>query len=101
VLQDYRGGHKHESFKIESCISSDDNHVITCSEDGYIVDYDLVSGAVHSRTSSVTEHSHNFSNHLSTSLSSLSYHPKLPLLLTASYNGAVRIWDCSGGPKAQ
>ena len=95
VLQDYRGSHKHESFKLESCISSDDNHIITCSEDGYIVDYDLVSGKVHSRTSTVSEHPQNFSNHLSNSLSSLSYHPKLPLLLTASYNGCVRIWDCS------
>lgn len=96
VLQDYKGSHKHESFKLESCVSSDDNHIITCSEDGYIVDYDLVSGTVHSRTSSISKHSQsNFSNHLSTSLSSLSYHPKLPLLLIASYNGSVKIWDCS------
>ena len=101
VLQDYRGSHKHESFKLESCISADDNHIITCSEDGYVVDYDLVSGKVHSRKSSVSEHPQNYSNHLSNSLSSLSYHPKLPLLLTASYNGTVKIWDCSGASDAQ
>ena len=100
VLQQYKGSHTHESFKLESCISSDDNHVITCSEDGYIVDYNLVSGTLCKRTLSTSENPQNtdkasISNHLSTSLSSLSYHPKLPLLLTASYNGCVKIWDCA------
>jgi hypothetical protein len=46
VLQEYHGSHKHESFKIESTIASDDCHVISCSEDGDIVVYDLVQGNV-------------------------------------------------------
>ena len=100
VLQEYKGSHTHESFKLESCISSDDCHVVTCSEDGYFVDYNLVSGTVSSRTLTTSDNPLNtqkqsVSNHLSTALSSLNYHPTLPLLLTASYNGCVKIWDCS------
>ena len=100
VLQEYTGSHTHETFKLESCISRDDCHVISCSEDGFIVDYNLVSGTCHSRTSSTVDCTPNMlksnaSAHLSAALSSLSYHPTLPLLLTASYNGSVKIWDCS------
>lgn len=100
VLQEYRGSHTHESFKLESCISSDDSHVLSCSEDGNIVDYNLVSGTVCKVISMISENPQNtnranVSSHLHTSLSSLSYHPKLPLLLTASYNGCVKILDCS------
>lgn len=100
MLQEYKGSHTHETFKLESCISGDDMHVISCSEDGFIVDYNLVSGTCYARTSSLIDtipntSKSNVSTHLSTALSSLSYHPKLSLLLTASYNGCVKVWDCS------
>lgn len=132
VLQEYSGGHTHESFKLESLVANDDCHVISCSEDGYFVHYNLVSGklvrkTLTSTTSSSFSSTNNYNNsdsennndnnnnksnnnsnttinniptstasaHLSPALSSLCYHPTKPLLLTASYNGAVKIWDCS------
>jgi mitogen-activated protein kinase organizer 1 len=93
ILQEYHGSHTHESFKIESCIASDDCHVISCSEDGDIVVYDLVQGTYLNRTSTISKSLSTASSHLSPALSSISHHPSKPLLLTASYNGTVAIWN--------
>ena len=104
ILQEYSGGHVHESFKLESCAANDDCHIVSCSEghDGYFVHYNLVSGAVVSQTRTADSNSTSLKSLLSVSgtklspaLSSLCYHPSKPILLTASYDGSVKVWDCS------
>lgn len=35
-------GHKNNQYRLESCLSNTDAHVITGSEDGHIYCYDLV-----------------------------------------------------------
>lgn len=35
-------GHKNESYKIDSCVTSSDTYILTGSEDGKVYMYDLV-----------------------------------------------------------
>ncbi len=100
VLQEYRGGHTHERFKLESSVTNDDCQVVVCSEDGSFVHYDLVKGGVvrRAQTKPPTHGRADLSavgSKLSPALSSLSHHPSKPLLVTAAYDGDVKVWDVS------
>ena len=80
LLNTYEG-HTHESFPLECTFSHTDEHVLGASEDGAVVCWDLVEGKVVHR---IEAHSRP--------VSSLAYHPSKTMLLTASYDGLVKVW---------
>lgn len=82
VLKEYRG-HKHSSFKIESCFDSDHFHILAGSEDGSIVHWNMTSAEV----AYTTPAAH------SKGIASICYHPSQPIFLTAGYDGKMKIWD--------
>lgn len=79
LLGEY-SGHQNTSYKLDSCLSEKDTHVVSCSEDGTVCFWDLVEGSLTLK--------------LPVSkgvIQSLSYHPTEPCLLTAS-EGEVQLW---------
>ncbi|XP_069623354.1 WD repeat domain-containing protein 83 [Ranitomeya imitator] len=79
LLGEY-SGHKNTSYKLDSCLSEKDTHVVGCSEDGNVCFWDLVEGSL------------TLSLPVSKGVvQSLSYHPTEPCLLTAS-EGEVQVW---------
>ncbi|XP_056426314.1 WD repeat domain-containing protein 83 isoform X2 [Hyla sarda] len=79
LLGEY-SGHQNTSYKLDSCLSEKDTHVVSCSEDGSVCFWDLVEGSLALK--------------LPVSkgvIQSLSYHPTEPCLLTAS-EGEVQLW---------
>ncbi|XP_067416594.1 WD repeat domain-containing protein 83 isoform X2 [Emydura macquarii macquarii] len=79
LLGEYTG-HKNTAYKLDCCLSEQDTHVGSCSEDGKVYFWDLVEGS------------------LTLSLpvgkgvvQSLSFHPSEPCLLTAT-EGCVQFW---------
>eukprot|EP00051_Salpingoeca_urceolata_P010550 m.129251 g.129251 ORF g.129251 m.129251 type:complete len:309 (-) comp16754_c4_seq1:1672-2598(-) len=81
LLSDY-SGHKSKEFKVECCLSHNDAYVVGGSEDGKVFIWELVEGNV----------VHTIDCH-SIVVSSLGYHPKKPMLLTASVDGQVKVWS--------
>ncbi|KAF1742005.1 hypothetical protein MXB_264 [Myxobolus squamalis] len=79
VLNTYKG-HKNNDYKVESSFVSNDSHVVSGSEDGRIVFWDLVSAKI---IKEIPAHSGP--------VVSLSYSPKNNRLLTASSDG-VTLW---------
>lgn len=72
-----------KDYKLDSCLSNTDAYVISGSEDGKLCYWDLVEGKmVH-----CIEKAHK------AVLYSLSYHPTEVCLLTASSDGAVKVWN--------
>ncbi|XP_075715229.1 WD repeat domain-containing protein 83 isoform X2 [Rhinoderma darwinii] len=79
LLGEY-SGHQNASYKLDSCLSEKDTHVVSCSEDGTVCFWDLVEGSLTLK--------------LPVSkgvIQSLSYHPTEPCLLTTS-EGEVQVW---------
>ncbi|KAK3091435.1 hypothetical protein FSP39_019863 [Pinctada imbricata] len=66
-------GHKNRSYKIDSCLNSNDTHVISGSENGQVYIWDLLEAKV------VEKLQHNKMR----AVHSLSYHPEDTCLLTA------------------
>eukprot|EP00026_Physarum_polycephalum_P013882 Phypoly_transcript_14336.p1 GENE.Phypoly_transcript_14336~~Phypoly_transcript_14336.p1 ORF type:complete len:297 (+),score=30.69 Phypoly_transcript_14336:48-938(+) len=81
LLAEYKG-HVNNSYKIDSCLSNDDAHVFGGSEDNNIYVWDLVEGRL------ITK----LTGHIG-KLCSLSYHPKEPMLVSASSDATVRLWQ--------
>jgi len=80
LLNDYKS-HKNETYKIECCLSNDDAFVYMGSEDSLIYVWDLVEP---NKAYKLTGHS--------AIVSSLSYHPSEPELLSSSVDGEVFLW---------
>ncbi|KAF2357405.1 WD40 repeat [Trinorchestia longiramus] len=78
-------GHSTSDYKIECCFNDGDTHVFSGSEDGYVYCWDLISSKL----------SYKLPHPGSRVVHSLSPHPSLPKLLTASL-GQVWLW----GPTA-
>ncbi|KAM4749189.1 WD repeat domain-containing protein 83 [Rhinophrynus dorsalis] len=79
LLGEYTG-HQNKSYKLDSCLSEKDTHVLSCSEDGTVCFWDLVEGSLVLKlqvSKGVVQ--------------SLSFHPTEPCLLTAS-EGGVQVW---------
>jgi mitogen-activated protein kinase organizer 1 len=80
LLNKYKS-HVNEVYKVESCMSNTDAHVVSGSEDHCIYFWNLVEGNV----------IHTLRGH-SRPVISVSYHPKETCLLSASVDGTVKCW---------
>lgn len=83
LLQEYKG-HVCKSYKMDSCLTNTDAHVVGGSEDGRIFFWDLVEGSVVS----------SFRAHASV-VTSVCYHPKESCMITSSVDSTVRVWKSS------
>ncbi|GAB6022071.1 WD repeat-containing protein 83 [Chamberlinius hualienensis] len=79
-LAEYKG-HRNSDYRIDSCLSSTDAEVVSGSEDSHVYLWSLVNQNV------VAKLSHMGSR----VVHSLSYHPNLPCLLTAT-EGKFHLW---------
>lgn len=86
ILKEY-SGHKHSEFKGEAVFQADCNHIISGSEDGSIVRWNIVSGQVVSRI----ENAHF------KAIASVAYHPTKAMFMTASYDGTAKVWETGSG----
>ena len=87
-LASYRG-HKNEAYKLQSCLSPDDAHVLGGSEDGGVFVWSLVESKVVSLLRGHTK-----------AVTALSCHPKRWEVLTASHDGTAKLWSCNPGAHA-
>ncbi|XP_071519678.1 WD repeat domain-containing protein 83 isoform X3 [Panulirus ornatus] len=76
-------GHTSKEYKVESCFTSSDTHVMSGSEDGYVYCWDLVQATL---ATSKLKHTGSQVVH------SLSSHPSQPFLLTGTL-GQVWLWS--------
>lgn len=74
-------GHKNAQFYLDCCLSQDDSHVYSGSEDGQVCCWNLVEGSLVDRLKHPTQ----------APVSSLSQHPSKAVLLTAT-RGLVYLW---------
>lgn len=84
VLKEYIG-HLNCSFKTESYIETDLEHIISGSEDGSIFHWELLSG----KMSYATPRAHT------KGISGIAYHPEKNEFLTSSYDGNIKFWSSS------
>lgn len=75
-LQTY-SGHSNTSHRLASCFDNEDATVLSGSEDGFIYQWDLVSGKVVKCYDSVHKRA----------VSSVAFHPTQKAFLSASYDG--------------
>jgi len=80
LLAEYRG-HRHSSSKIDAAFTPSDGYVVSCSEDGRILYWEVVEATVVEQ----------FQAH-EAELCSLAMHPEGACLLTASVDGKVKVW---------
>ncbi|KAK3825422.1 MAG: WD40-repeat-containing domain protein [Benniella sp.] len=80
LLNAYKG-HRNEKYKIRSCLSNSDAHVLSGSEDGKIYIWDLMEGEV----------VHQIEAH-SKIVSAIAYHPTLDRMCSASVDGSIKTW---------
>ncbi|KAF9092223.1 hypothetical protein BGX23_004493 [Mortierella sp. AD031] len=81
LLNAYKG-HTNNKYKIRSCLSNSDAHVISGSEEGNIYIWDLIEGDV----------VHKIEAH-SKIVSSIDYHPKQDRMVSASVDGSIKTWS--------
>jgi len=80
LLSEYTG-HTSKDYRVESCFTASDTHILSGSEDGYIYCWDLINGTLKNKL----EHPGSQVVH------SLSPHPTEPLVLSATL-GQVWLW---------
>ena len=85
-LSEYTG-HKNDDYKLDSALSHNDAYVVSGSEDGDVCIWDLVSGDTIFRRKA----------HASV-VASIAYHPKKPLMISASVDGVVKVWSNKPAP---
>lgn len=75
-------GHKNQDYKVDSCFTNTDTHILSGSEDGTIYFWDLIDAKI----------VHTIEKAHQSVCYSISYHPKEACLITASADGAVKVW---------
>ena len=86
VLNHYQDNihYQHCTYKSEAIYTSDHKYIVSGSENGMIVHWDLVTANVTQVTSKDTHFK---------AISSIAYHPNKPFFITASYDGTAKIWE--------
>jgi len=82
LLQTFKG-HKNTEYRIRSCLGAADKYVLSGSEDGRLVMWDLVSGEVVGEQAA----------HGGKVVTSVSYHPLKRQALTSGVDGMVVVWE--------
>jgi len=82
MLNEYRG-HANASYPIQSSFAHTDAYVASGSESGDVMFWDLVAGG---------KPVHTLRGHAK-AVASIAFHKEDPVLLTASYDSTVRVWD--------
>jgi mitogen-activated protein kinase organizer 1 len=82
LLQTFKG-HKNSEYRIRSCLGASDKYVVSGSEDGRFVLWDLVSGSIVS----------DISTHDGKVVTSVSYHPKKRQAVTSGVDGNILVWE--------
>ncbi|CAI8047078.1 WD repeat domain-containing protein 83 [Geodia barretti] len=104
MLNSYKG-HKNQDYKLDSCLSHDDAHVVSGSEDGTVCFWDLVEGNLLHSFPHVPPHKSASRGQTTEGdgggssrcvVYSLAHHPKESCLLTAASHGPVRVWKKVG-----
>ncbi|CAG8566964.1 1700_t:CDS:2 [Paraglomus occultum] len=80
LLNSFRG-HQNTTYKITSCLSTDDSQVISGSEDGYIYYWDLVEATLLTKVKAHDK-----------IVTSVAYHPRKPLVISTSVDGTAKAW---------
>jgi len=81
-------GHMNQNYKIEHCLSYNEKHVISGSEDSHIYFWDMVEGKVVHKLpvpSAVSTIATNVVN-------CVSYHAEEDTMISASFDGTIRLW---------
>ena len=86
-------GHQQASYKSECGVCADDCTVVAGSEDGSLCRWDVLGPNVDGGGEGMRRTPAH-----ARAVSSLSCHPSLPLVLSASYDGSVRLWDLLPSP---
>ncbi|TPX41476.1 hypothetical protein SeLEV6574_g06063, partial [Synchytrium endobioticum] len=81
ILNEY-SGHVNKEYRVVSCLSHTDAHILSGSEDGRILAWDLVDASL-VRT---------LKGHDKT-VSALAYAPKQPIAVSGSIDGVVKVWS--------
>ena len=82
LLQTFKG-HMNTEYRIRSCLGAADKYVVSGSEDGRFVTWDLVTGSVVAESSA----------HDGRVVTCVSYHPTQRQALTSGVNGLVMVWE--------
>ncbi|KAJ3177161.1 WD repeat-containing protein 83 [Geranomyces variabilis] len=82
LLNSYTG-HKNSEYRITSTLSNTDAHVISGSEDGSILMWDLVEGTLVKRL----ERAHD------RVATCVAYHPSRTAMVSGSVDGTIKVWD--------
>lgn len=82
LLQTFNG-HVNTEYRIRSCLGQADKYVLSGSEDGRVLNWDLVSGKLVSDSPA----------HDGAVVTCVSYHPKGRQALSSGVNGTISVWE--------
>ena len=82
LLQTFKG-HLNTEYRIRSCLGAADKYVVSGSEDGRFITWDLVSGNIVAQEPA----------HDGRVVTSVSYHPTKRQALTSGVDGIVIVWE--------
>jgi mitogen-activated protein kinase organizer 1 len=82
LLQTFKG-HVNTEYRIRSCLAASDKYVVSGSEDGRFMTWDLVTGAVVAESPA----------HGGRVVTCVSYHPMKRQALTSGVDGTATVWE--------
>ena len=82
LLQTFKG-HKNTEYRIRSCLGAADKYVVSGSEDGRFITWDLVTGNIVAEAPA----------HDGRVVTCVSYHPTKRQAMTSGVDGSVMVWE--------